>query len=58
MIVVGTREIADRAGVKRGTVAQWRKRHDSFPKPDWVLATGPVWEWVWVELWLTKTGRL
>lgn len=58
MIVVGTREIADRASVKRGTVAQWRKRHPDFPVPHAVLATGPVWVWGDVRMWLVKTGRL
>ena len=58
MRLVGTREIADLASVKRGTVAQWRKRHDDFPKPDWELATGPVWDWTTVRIWLERTERL
>ncbi len=55
--LVGTREIADQASVKPGTVTQWRKRHPSFPEPHVVLATGPVWLWADVRMWLTKTGR-
>ena len=58
MRLVGTREIADAANVKRGTVAQWRKRHDDFPDPDWVLATGPVWDWNTVRIWLERTERI
>ena len=58
MRLVGTREIADAANVKRGTVAQWRKRHNDFPEPLQNLATGPVWDWTTVRIWLERTGRL
>ena len=58
MILVGTREIADAAKVKRGTVAQWRKRHDDFPEPLQNLATGPVWDWNTVRIWLERTERI
>ena len=67
--LVGPHEIADRAGVTRSAVTQWRSRHKAFPEP---LATiggarrgpkggssagTPVWDWRAVEKWLVKTGR-
>lgn len=50
--LVGVAEIATRARVKADTVQKWRLRHASFPAPDAVLASGPVWMWAFVERWL------
>jgi len=58
--MVSVTEIAQRAGTTPGTVHQWRHRHDTFPAPVTVLATGPVWWWEDVERWLAiprKAGR-
>ena len=66
--LVGPAEIADRAGVSRSAVSQWRKRYPKFPAP---LATigatrnapngggggTPVWNWPAVAKWLDATGR-
>lgn len=54
--VIGTREIAEMAGVQIGTVHQWRynRRYKEFPEPDWMLASGPVWKKYKIERWLKK----
>lgn len=54
---VGASEIAQRLGVTRGTVDQWRQRYSSFPPPTWPLAGGPVWDWPVVERWHTARSR-
>lgn len=54
---VGTVEIADRAGVSRGTVDQWRQRHVDFPQPRWTVGGRPAWDWGDIASWLAATGR-
>lgn len=56
--IVDTEAIAERLGVKKGTVHQWRFRHDDFPAPDGNLSTGPIWRWSTVKTWASKNGRL
>lgn len=56
--VVDSGAIAERAGVERKTVHAWRDRHEAFPAPLLMLGTGPLWDWLDVEEWLSATGRL
>lgn len=58
MILVSSVEIADRLGVKRMTVHQWRQRNVGFPDPLAQLAIGPVWDWADVEAWAKASRRL
>jgi hypothetical protein len=53
---VGAVEIADRLGVKRGTVDQWRQRK-LMPDPRWSVGGRPAWNWPDVEAWARDTGR-
>jgi hypothetical protein len=55
---VGTIEIAERLGVTRDAVNQWRRRGIGFPEPRWNVGGRPAWEWEDVEAWARKTGRL
>jgi ParB/RepB/Spo0J family partition protein len=64
--LVGPGEIAERLGVKRNTIAQWRRRHRSFPVPLAFLADGrtagprgegqglPVWAWADIRAWAAE----
>ena len=54
---VGIPEIAERAGVKRGTVDVWRDRK-IFPAPDYTIGGRPAWEWATCWEWLKQTGRI
>ena len=54
---VGVAEIAERLGVERATVYQWRNR-GVIPAPRWPLQSGPIWNWVDVATWAQATGRL
>ncbi len=55
--IVGSIEIAMRAGVHRSTVNKWRKMQD-FPEPIADLASAAeVYWWPEVRLWLGMTGR-
>ena len=67
--LVGPAEVAERAGVSRSAVTQWRRRHADFPAPVAVLGAGrqapkgdaagmPVWTWGAIHAWLAATGRL
>jgi hypothetical protein len=57
MIPVGIVEIADRLGVDRNTVDQWRHR-GLLPEPSWTVGGRPAWPWDVVEEWAKTTGRL
>ncbi|HZA75497.1 MAG TPA: hypothetical protein VE623_03810 [Acidimicrobiales bacterium] len=53
---VGTIEIAERLGVTRDAVNQWRRRGLGFPEPQWNVGGRPAWEWEDVEAWARETG--
>lgn len=55
--LVGTTEVADRLGVQRQTVGQWRLRH-VMVEPTWTISGVPIWRWEVVEHWARETGRL
>ena len=57
MTVVGAVEIAERLGVARQTVDQWRQR-GLFPDRDHTVGGRPAWDWSTVEAWARDTGRL
>lgn len=48
---VGPPEIAERLGVKRRTVDQWRQRRLGFPEPRWTVGGRPAWNWPDVSAW-------
>lgn len=52
--LVGTTEIAERAGVQPDTVRKWLARHRDFPRPILMLAMGQVWRWDDVYDWITS----
>ena len=54
---VGAVEIAERLGVKRATVDQWRAR-GGFPPVRWLVGNRPAWDWADIEAWGRSTGRL
>jgi predicted DNA-binding transcriptional regulator AlpA len=54
---VGTVEIAQRLGVKRATVDQWRQRK-LMPEPDWTVGGRPAWRLGTILAWARETGRL
>jgi hypothetical protein len=55
--VLTTEEIARVAGVARGTVSDWRRRHADFPGPAGGTGRGPVFSRAEVETWLAGAGR-
>ena len=57
---VGEREIAERLGVKVGTVAMWNFRGTRvpFPEPRWTVSANPAWDWPDIEAWARRTERL
>lgn len=55
--LVGTHEIAQRAGVSAQAVCNWATRHETFPAPLVSLECGRVWYWPQVAAWLSATGR-
>jgi len=57
MTPVGIVEIADRLGVERGTVDQWRHR-GLLPEPRWVVGGRPAWNLDDIHDWAEETGRL
>lgn len=54
---VGMIEIAERLGVRRQTVQQWRFR-GLLPDPAWTISGDPAWDWAVIEHWARETGRL
>jgi len=50
-------EIARVAGVARGTVSEWRRRHAGFPASVSGTGRGPVFNRAEVEAWLAGAGR-
>jgi predicted DNA-binding transcriptional regulator AlpA len=56
--VLAAEEIARMAGVARGTVSGWRRRHADFPAPVSTTGRGPVFNRAEVETWLAGAGRL
>jgi predicted DNA-binding transcriptional regulator AlpA len=54
---VGTVEIAQRLGVQRTTVDQWRQRK-LLPEPDWTVGGRPAWRLGTILAWARETGRL
>lgn len=55
--LVGVAEIAEKASVSTSAVVNWITRHEDFPKPIVVLASGRVFLWTEVQRWLVATGR-
>jgi SAM-dependent methyltransferase len=55
--VLSAEEIARVAGVARGTVSDWRRRHADFPAPVSGAGRGPVFNRAEVEAWLAGAGR-
>jgi predicted DNA-binding transcriptional regulator AlpA len=54
---VGLAEIAERLGVKRGTVDMWRTR-GQLPAPRWTVGRRPAWNWPDVLAWALDTHRV
>lgn len=54
---VGAVEIAERLGVARATVDQWRQR-SLLPDPEWIVGGRPAWRWETVAAWAAATDRL
>jgi hypothetical protein len=55
--VVGLVEIAERLGVPRSHVDQWKWR-GVLPEARWIVGGRPAWEWPDIERWARETGRL
>jgi chromosome partitioning protein len=49
--LVGLSEVADRLGVSKQVIANWRQRQESFPQPIANLKSGPVWQWAEIAAW-------
>jgi predicted DNA-binding transcriptional regulator AlpA len=61
--LVGAAEIAEKLGVERTVVHNWRRRSapvgmPDFPDPIAELGRFLVWHWPDVESWARATGRL
>jgi len=54
---VGLAEIAERLGVARATVDQWRAR-GLLPAPRWTVGGRPAWSLHDILRWARETGRL
>lgn len=56
---VGLKEIAERLGVKRGTVDAWGPgQRDTLPEPTWTIGGRPAWRWSVIEAWAREQGKL
>lgn len=57
---VGVIEIAERLGVGRSAVDNWRFNRDlGFPDQRWTVGGRPAWDWdLDVVPWAKQTGRL
>ena len=55
--LVGTHEIAERCGVTRSAVSNWKIRYDDFPEAFVVLATGEIYQWRDVMRWAKRSGK-
>jgi hypothetical protein len=55
---VSAADIARLAGVSRGTVSNWRRRHTDFPAPRGGTDTNPAYDRAEVETWLSSRGML
>ena len=54
---VGGKEIADRLGVRRETVATWKQR-GVLPAARWTVSGEDAWDWTEdIEPWAHETGR-
>lgn len=53
---MGLAEIAQRMGVERGTVDQWRHR-GLLPEPRWTVGGRPAWDWSDIAAWAKDTNR-
>ena len=56
--VVTAADIARFAGVSRGTVSNWRRRHADFPPPVGGTDASPAYDRAEVEAWLSGRGML
>lgn len=56
--VLTAADIARLAGVTRGTVSNWRRRHSDFPAPVGGTDASPAYDRAEVEAWLTARGTL
>jgi len=54
---VGAAEVALRLGVRPQTVHTWRQRK-VMPEPRWIVSGQPAWDWLEIEAWARRTGRL
>lgn len=55
--LVSPSDIAQMAGVSRGAVSNWRKRHDNFPLASGGSATTPLFKRRDIVAWLQQQGR-
>ena len=57
--LVGTQDIADRLGVEKNVVSNWKKRHPDFPTPVVLVSAGHVSVYLWSEVqgWAMAHGK-
>jgi len=55
--LVSSTDIAELAGVSRGAVSNWRRRHEDFPKPASGPTTKPLFSRAEVTSWLLANGH-
>ena len=56
--LVSQLDIADRLGVTRHAVKQWRRRHGDFPLPALYIDLGEKPVWVWSDVWAWALKRM